>query len=99
MVKLLQWCQQGSVNPVHGIVEVKSWPITIGKNPRFLTRERIYSLAHIIREVHVIAAILLPVSYWFLNNYIDWDQFNTLYDKDFERKETRVVDKIAYQFK
>ncbi len=48
MVKLLQWRQWGSVNPVHGMVEVEPWPITIGKNPRFLTRERIYILWHIL---------------------------------------------------
>ncbi len=99
MVKLLQWRQQKSVNPVHGMVEVEPWPITIGKNPRFLTGERIYSLAHIIKGAHVIPASLPPVQYWFVNNYIDWDQFNTLYNKDFKRKGTRVADKIACQFK
>ncbi len=99
MVKLLQWRQRESVNPVHGMVEVELWPITIGKNPRFLIGERIYSLAHIIRGAYVIPATLPPVQYWFVNNYIDWDKFNTLYDKDFERKGTRAADKIACQFK
>ncbi len=47
----------------------------------------------------MIPAILPPVQYWFVNNYIDWDQFNTLYDKDFETKKMRVADKIACQFK
>ncbi len=36
MVKLLQWHQRGSVNPVHGMVEVELWPITIRKNPYIL---------------------------------------------------------------
>ncbi len=71
MVKFLQWCQRGSMNPVHGMVEVEPWPITIRKNPQFLTGERIYSLAHIIRGAHVIPATLPPVQYWFVNNYID----------------------------
>ncbi len=99
MVKLLQWRQRGSVNPVHGMVEVEPWPITIGKNPQFLIGERIYSLVHIIRGAHVILATLPLVQYWFVNNYIDWDQFNTLYNKDFERKGMRAADKIACQFK
>ncbi len=43
IVKLLQWRQWGSVNPVYGMVKVELWPITIGKNPRFLIGERIYS--------------------------------------------------------
>ncbi len=63
MVKLLQWRQQESVNPIHGIVKVELWPITIGKNPRFLIGEKIYSLAHIIRGAHVILATLPPVQY------------------------------------
>ncbi len=63
MVKLLQWCQWESVNPIHGMVEVELWPITIGKNQQFLKRKKIYSLAHIIRGVHIIPAILAEVQY------------------------------------
>ncbi len=81
------------------MVEIELWPITIGKNPRFLTEERIYFLVHIIRGAYVILAILPLVQYWFVNNYIDWDQFNILYDKNCERKRMRATDKIAYQFK
>ncbi len=81
------------------MVEVESWPITIGKNPRFLIGKRIYSLAHIIRGAHVIPATLPPGQYWFVNNYIDWDQFNMLYDEDVKRKGMRVADKIACQIK
>ena len=71
MVKLLQWRQLGSVNPEYGIVEVESWLITIERNSQFLTRERIYSLANIIKKPHIILATLLSVSNWFVNNYID----------------------------
>ncbi len=63
MVKLLQLYQRENDNPIHGIVEVEPWLITIRKNPRFLSRERIYSLAHIIRGAHVIPVTLLPVQY------------------------------------
>ena len=99
ILKLLQLCQRGSVNFIHGIVEVKLWPIIIKKNPRFFTEKWIYFLAHIIREAYMIPATLPPVQYWFVNNYIDCDQFNILYDKDFEKKKTRIIDKIACQFK
>ena len=73
MMKLFQWRQQKSVNLVHSMVEIKTWPILIGKNQRFLIKEKIYSLAHIIKRSHVILAVLLQVQYWFVNNYIDWD--------------------------
>ena len=43
----------------------------------------------------MVPVIAAPVQYWFVNNYIDWDQFNTLYDKDIKAKETRAADKVA----
>ncbi len=98
MVKLLHWHQQRSVNPVHGMVKFKPWPIIIERNPQYLIEKRIYFLAHIIRRVNMILATLLHVQYWFVNNYINWDQFNTFYDKNFEKKETYATNKIIYQF-
>lgn len=47
----------------------------------------------------MILAILLQIQYYFVNKYIDWDQFNTFYNKNFKIKKTRIVDKTAYQFK
>ena len=47
----------------------------------------------------MVLAIAALIQYWSLKNYVDWDQFNTLYDEDFEVKETRAADKVAAQFK
>ncbi len=47
----------------------------------------------------MVPAIVSLIQNWFVNNYIDWDQFNTFYDKDFETKETYAIDKVAGQFK
>ena len=60
-----------SINLIYGIIEVELWSITIGRNPQYLTKEKIYSLIYIIRKVYVILVILPPVYYWFVNNYID----------------------------
>ena len=99
LVKLLQWRQQRSVYPTHGMVEVEPWPTTEARNQRFLTGEKIYFIPHIIKKAHVVPATAPPIQYWFVNNYIDWDQFNTLYDKNFKTKGMRTTDKIAGQFK
>ena len=99
LVKLLRWRRQGSVHLKYGIVEVEPWPTTEARHQRFLTGKRIYSIPNIIRGANVVSATTPPIQYWFVNNYIDWDQFNTLYDKDFETKETRAADKVAGQFK
>ena len=34
---------------------------------------------------------------FYINNYINWDQFNQLYDLDWMEKDTRNVDAIAYK--
>lgn len=57
--------------------------------------KRIFSFAYIIRGAYVVPAIAALVQYQFINNYVDWDQFNTLYDKNFKAKKTRATDKIA----
>ncbi len=99
LVKLLQWRRKVSVHPKPGMVEVEPWPTTKTRNQRFFTEERIYSIPHIIIGANVVLATAPQIQYWFVNNYIDWDQFNTLYDESFEMKGTRASDKSAGQFK
>ena len=98
-VKLLQWRQRKIVNCIHSMVKVKPWPTSVTKNQRLLTKEKIFSLVHIIRRAYVLPATAAPIQYKFVNNYVDWDQFNTLYDKDFEVKRICAADKVAAQFK
>ena len=95
LVKLLQWRQRGIIDPIHGMVEVELWPTSVAKNQRLLTEKRIFFLAHIIRGAYVVQARAAPVQYWFVNNYVDWDQFNTLYNKNFEVKGICAAEKIA----
>ena len=47
----------------------------------------------------MILATLTLVQYWVFINYVDWDQFNTLYNKNFKAKETHAKDKVQAQFK
>lgn len=58
-----------------------------------------YFLIYIIKERYMILAILLQIQYYFINKYIDWDQFNIFYNKNFKIKEKRIVDKTTHQFK
>ena len=95
MFELLQLRQQRSVHSTNGMVEVEPWPTTKARNQRFFTGEKIYFIPHIIRGAYLVPTTALPIQYWFVNNYIDWDQFKMLYDKDFETKKTRAVDKVA----
>ena len=63
LIKLLQWCQYGVVDPIHDMVEVEPWQTLVTKNLKFFTEERIFSLAHIIKVAHVVPTTAAPVQY------------------------------------
>lgn len=55
-----------------------------------------YSLENVIRSAHVIPTSAEHESFY-VNNYIDWDQYNTLYDPDFLRNGKRLAKQLARQ--
>ena len=55
-----------------------------------------YSLENVIRSAHVIPISAEHESFY-VNNYIDWDQYNTLYDPDFLRNGKRLAKQLARQ--
>jgi hypothetical protein len=57
-----------------------------------------YSLENVIRSVHVIPTSAEHESFY-VNNYIDWDHYNTLYDPDFLRNGNlkRLAKQLARQ--
>ena len=63
LVKLLRWRRRGIVDSIHSMVEVEPWPTSVAKNQRLFTGEKIFSLAHIIREAHVLPVTAVPVEY------------------------------------
>ncbi len=53
----------------------------IAKNPRNLCAHQIIEILSILRSAHVVPRDQDKVVFY-VNNYIDWDQFNQLYDPD-----------------
>lgn len=97
MVELFQWKDHGNIHPTHGMVEVERWRDPTSLNPRILTNRKVILLPNIVRSAHVVPAGPNP-TFWYINNYIDWDQFNTLYNPEFLSIGTRVADKIATSY-
>ncbi|KAI9840208.1 MAG: hypothetical protein M1837_001836 [Sclerophora amabilis] len=79
---------------IHGMVEVERWPESRARQPRNLGQRRFYGMSTILRSAHVIPA-RDKVSY--VNNYIDWDQYNTLYEPDFLNNGTRIAERFVAQ--
>ena len=45
----------------------------------------IYNINYIIRPISLILTDIDVIDYFFINNYSDWDIYNTIYNKDFKR--------------
>lgn len=80
------------------------------RRPRTIGNRRFYNLNNILRGAHVVPAFLeenegladagrtgRKKKIYYINNYIDWDQYSTLYDPDFLKKGKRLADKHAAQ--
>lgn len=94
LVKLLRPVDGGRPHRVHGMVEVKQWPVGNARRPRDLGAYRVYELSTISRSAHVIPAGGMGHDAFFVNNWIDWDQYNTLYDEDFLARGIRTANDI-----
>ena len=46
---------------------------------------QIYDINYITRPISLVPIDINITDYFFINNYSDWDIYNTIYDKDFER--------------
>ena len=52
---------------------------------------RFYDLCNIIQNVHFVS-IYQSCTRFFVNNFIDWNQYNTIFDFEFIRNGIRYVD-------
>ncbi|OJD27578.1 hypothetical protein ACJ73_01036 [Blastomyces percursus] len=79
----------GLPNEIHGMLEVEEPPPSqadAGRR-RKLTNRRFYSLEHVVRNAHVIPKYHSSTpgqrTVYYINNYIGWDQYNTIYHPNF----------------
>jgi hypothetical protein len=96
-VELLRIKDGGRHHEVHGMVEVEDWPLVEVKNPRKLKHRCFFEMSTIIRSAHIIPAGN-PGTYY-INHYVDWDQYNTIYEPDFFTNGIREADVIAKQYR
>ena len=98
LVELLQSKNTERPSDIYRMFKVKPWSKTQARNPRSLSYRRFYSLTTILRSAHLIPTSHLEKGAFYINNYVDWHQYNTLYDKDFLAKGTREADRIAKSY-
>ena len=93
-MKLYKWKNRGQVHEIYRIVELDKWHASTAENSRNLGARCIIEVFSVLRSAHVIRRDQDRVVFY-VNNYIDWDQFNQLYDADWFNKGIQNADAIA----
>lgn len=89
LIETLQRHGANRPNEYHGMYEVKRYPRSEARQPRFLGHTRFFPLEAIDRSVHLVPADFqfvdgdITKDVFFVNNTVDWDQYNTLCDPEF----------------
>ncbi len=101
LVELLKPCNERTQHAVHEMIKIEHWFKDNIKNSRFLEVSRFFHLHTILRSVHVVSANNSRSEsnknkFFYINNFSDWDLYNSIYKKNFLHKETKVTE---YYFK
>ena len=101
LVELLKSCNEKTQHAMHEMIEIKHWSKDNIKNSCLLEVSRFFHLHTILRNVHV---VLVNDSrsesnknkFFYINNFNDWNSYNSIYEKNFLHKEMKVAE---YYFK
>ncbi len=101
LVELLKPCNEKTQHAVHEMIEIEHWFKDNVKNSRSLEASWFFHLHTILRSVHVVSANDISSKsnknkFFYINNFSNWDSYNSIYEKNFLYKETRVAE---YYFK
>ena len=80
------------------MVEFEKIRALITKNPRNLSARQIIEISLVLRNAHMIPRDQDKVVFY-VNNYINWDQFNQLYDPDWIEKGIQNADVVAHKLR
>ena len=84
---------KGRAHAIHGMIEVEDFPnhMALGQGGKI----RCYDIQSIHRSVHAVPARLDDDSrLWYVNNFIDWDSYNTLFNLDWREENKREVTRV-----
>lgn len=95
LVVLHRLKNNGEVDQTHEMFEVEAISINKSKRPRELHSHRFFEMHDILRSAHIVPTE--REGHYYVNNFVDWDQYNIIYDPDFMAKGIRVADKFAEQ--
>ena len=90
-IERLNWIVDEKLNIIYDMFEARVSSKNKSKKLKKLNHRRFYDLCNIIRNVHLISTNQ-SCTRFFVNNFLDWDQYNTIFDSKFIRNEIRYAD-------
>ena len=80
-VEIYNWCSRRLVHKTYGIVKLEKYPISRTENSLNLDGQHFNKISEVLQNAHVILRDTKGNTFY-LNNYIDWDQLNQLYNPE-----------------
>ena len=96
MVELYNKKNHEQVYEIHGLIVLDKMCASIAKNPCNFGTHWIIKIFLSLRGAYMVPRDQDKVVIY-INNYIDWDQFNLLYDIDLMEKSIQNADAVAYK--
>ncbi len=93
-VELYNWRNRGQVHEIHGIVKLEKMRASRTEHPRNLGAHYIVERSSILHSAHIILRDQERILFY-VNNYINWNQFNQLYASDSLEKVIQNADAVA----
>lgn len=95
ILSMMRLRQKGRAHAIHGMIEVEDFPEHTapkgGRNGKICC----YDIQTVHRSVHAVPARLDDNNkLWYVNNFIDWDSYNTLFNTDWREENKREVTKV-----
>jgi hypothetical protein len=103
-IHTIYWCSCWSFkslnkdcsHDIHDIIELSDWSAHVFNNSQFIKSQRFYTMSMILQSVHIVSASLekrqrIKNVIYYLNNFIDWDSYNSIYEEDFLNKDTKIA--------
>ncbi len=81
LVELYNWRNHGQIHEIYGMIKLEKMRVSITENSHNLGAYWIIEISSILRSAHVVPRDQDNLVFY-INNYIEWDQFNQLYDPD-----------------
>ena len=91
LISLLRMRNKIQINSIHDMMKVEKWHQTIEINRRFLENRRFYVLSSLVRNAHVISRTKNIDDIDYINNMIDWNQFQKLYDRNYMNNDMKFA--------